>query len=88
MSDICKSEKTIKQLFVGNCWSYLHDNFHKFTETNKIKIALELCKKDLPTQLEGEVTGGSNQVVIWREIKETVAKANSQVTVERIPNGA
>ena len=53
MSEITKSEKTIKQLFIGNCWSYLNDNFYKFTETNKIKIALELCKKDLPTQLEG-----------------------------------
>lgn len=53
MSDISKREKTIKQLFVGICWEYLNNNFHKFTETNKIKIALELCKKDLPTQLEG-----------------------------------
>ncbi len=53
MSEISKSEKTIKELFVGNCWSYLHDNFHKFNETNKIKIALELCKKSLPTVMEG-----------------------------------
>ncbi len=51
--DISKGEKTIKELFVGNCWSYLHDNFHKFNETNKIKIALELCKKDQPTKVEG-----------------------------------
>jgi len=50
-----KSEKTIKELFIGNCWEYLRDNFHKFNETNKIKIALELCKKDLPTQVIGEV---------------------------------
>jgi len=55
MSDISKSEKSIKQLFVGNCWSYLNDNFHKFSETNKIKIALELCKKDIPTELSGSV---------------------------------
>jgi hypothetical protein len=53
--DISKSEKTIKELFVGQCWSYLSDNFHKFNETNKIKIALELCKKDQPTKLEGSL---------------------------------
>ena len=46
-------EKTIKELFVGTCWEYLRDNFHKFNETNKIKIALEICKKDQPTKLEG-----------------------------------
>ena len=42
-------EKTIKELFVGKCWEYLDNNFHKFNETNKIKIALEVCKKDIPT---------------------------------------
>lgn len=49
-------EKTIKELFVGHCWSYLNDNFHKFTETNKIKIALELCKKDIPQEMKGNFT--------------------------------
>lgn len=49
------SEKTIKELFVGKCWKYLDDNFHKFSQTNKIKIALELCKKDIPQELRGEM---------------------------------
>ena len=53
--DISKSEKTIKELFVGKCWSYLNDNFHKFSEPNKIKIALELCKKNIPQELEGNI---------------------------------
>lgn len=48
-------EKSLKELLIHKSWQYLHDNFHKFTETNKIKIALELCKKDLPNQIEGEV---------------------------------
>lgn len=48
-------EKPIKELFVGKCWSYLNDNFHKFSEPNKIKIALELCKKDMPEQFIGDV---------------------------------
>jgi len=49
-----KEEKKSKGELVGKCWSYLNDNFHKFTETNKIKIALEICKKDMPTELTGE----------------------------------
>ena len=50
-----KQEKTIKQLFVGECWEYLRTNFRKFNQTNKIKIALELCKKDVPQQFTGEL---------------------------------
>lgn len=49
-----KHEKTIKALFVGKCWEYLNDNFHKFTNDNKIKIALALASKDLPTELSGK----------------------------------
>jgi hypothetical protein len=48
-----RSEKTIKEIFVGKCWQYLHDNFHKFNQTNQIKIALELCKKNIPQEVEG-----------------------------------
>lgn len=55
MNNTLKGSRTIKELVVENCWQYLYENFHKFSETNKIKIALELSKKDLPTQLTGEV---------------------------------
>lgn len=49
--------KPVKELFIGKCWQYLYDNFHKFSEPNRIKIALELSKKSIPTQLEhsGEI---------------------------------
>lgn len=50
-----KTDKSIKVLFIGKCWDYLHDNFHKFSEGNRIKISLELCKKDIPQVIEGEV---------------------------------
>lgn len=43
---ITKQEKTIKELFVGKCWSYLNDNFHKFSESSKIEIVLELSKEE------------------------------------------
>jgi hypothetical protein len=50
-----KHEKTIKELFLNECWEYLRDNFHKFSETNKIKIALTLSTKDIPQKVEGDV---------------------------------
>ena len=57
-------EKPLKELFIGKLWSYLDDNFHKFSEPNKIKIALELCKKDIPQ----EVSGLSQQIVVMNDI--------------------
>jgi len=56
MSASTQREKTIKELFVGSCWEYLRDNFHKFSDTNKIKIAMELCKKDMPQEINGSLT--------------------------------
>lgn len=50
-----KSEKRIKELFIGKCWEYLNNNFSKFSETNQIKIALELCKKDIPQEMTGNL---------------------------------
>jgi len=35
------------------CHDYLIDNFHKFTEANKIKIATVLCGKMAPQHIEG-----------------------------------
>ena len=55
MNTLSKRDKTLKEIFIGNCWKYLHDNFHKFNETNKIKIALALAQKDMPTQMAGEM---------------------------------
>ena len=48
-------EKQAKKELLNKCWTYLRDNFHKFNDTNKIRVALELVKKDMPTQLEGEI---------------------------------
>lgn len=51
-----KSEKTYKEIVIGRCWEYLDDNFHKFSEANKIRICLALVQKDIPTKMEGAVT--------------------------------
>lgn len=62
-------EKTIKELFVGKCWEYLNNNFQKFSQTNKIKIALELCKKDIPQEINGEL---KQKVVVLASIRKEV----------------
>ena len=48
-------EQAIKEIFIGECWSYLRNNFSKFNQANQIKIALELCKKDVPQEIKGAV---------------------------------
>lgn len=46
----------IKTQVIRMGWEYIRDNFHKFNETNKIKVSLALAMKDMPTQLEGGLT--------------------------------
>ena len=43
-------------MLIGMSWEYLCDNFHKFKEDNRIRIALEITKKNMPTILEGDIT--------------------------------
>jgi len=45
----------VKQRVIDNCWNYVNDNFHKFTDTNKVKVALAIITKDMPTQVTGDV---------------------------------
>jgi len=42
------------------CHDYLIDNFHKFSEANKIKIALQLGSKLAPTQNQTTFDGTIN----------------------------
>lgn len=60
-------QKKSKKELLEKGWSYLNDNFHKFTEDNRIKIALTLCQKDMPTVMEGV---NQSQVVIMGDIKK------------------
>jgi hypothetical protein len=48
-----KEEKTYKELLKNKTWKYLNDNFHKFSQSNKIKVALAICTKDMPTEITG-----------------------------------
>ena len=51
-----KSIKAKQTRLYNMSYDYLLDNFHKFSEANKIKIALQLTSKMVPTQLEGGLT--------------------------------
>lgn len=66
-----KHEKSIKELFRGKCWSYLNDNFPKFTTDNKIKIALALVCKDLDKDIGN---GQETKIIIIRdsEVKKEI----------------
>lgn len=46
----------VKTRVIHKMWEYIDQNFHKFSENNQIKVSLALVKKDMPTQLEGEVS--------------------------------
>jgi hypothetical protein len=44
-----KEEKDAKADLIDKCAVYLNDNFHKFSQTNKIKISLEIFKRNMPS---------------------------------------
>jgi hypothetical protein len=64
MNHATKEDIQAKPELIHKCWAYLNDNFHKFTIPNQIKIALELVKKDMPTQLEGDLGGGTKVIIV------------------------
>lgn len=66
MSAITQRERTVKQLVLDTCWEYLQSNFSKFSDANKLKVAMALCQKTIPQ----EVTGMSQQIVVMNEIKK------------------
>ncbi len=63
MADITKREKGVRQQVLDMSWKYLHDNFHKFSQGNQIRIALALSTRNIPQVLEGEVKFVSMSVI-------------------------
>lgn len=55
MNTTTEEKKATKDL-VDLCRVYLLDNFHKFTDANKIKIALALITKSIPQEISGDIT--------------------------------
>lgn len=53
---------SVRNKVIDNCWNWLHDNFHKLNETNKIKVILTICGKNVPQEIKNE--GGQRVVQI------------------------
>lgn len=53
MGRILKAEENIREKVLGMMWTYVQDNFHKFSEANKIALAKALLGKNIPQQLDG-----------------------------------
>jgi hypothetical protein len=71
------AQKTKRDLLIGRCWSFLYDNFHKFSQDNKIKISLELAKKNIPTEILG--VPKTETKIIFITPKEREAGAENRV---------
>lgn len=72
----------LKTQVIENCWQYVFENFHKFTDNNKIKVALAIISKDLPTKIEGDV-GQKNETHIhyppnWKPKEERLLSTEEQ----------
>ena len=87
------AEKKAKELLLDKTWEYLNDNFHKFNEQNKIKIALALCTKAMPTEMEhsGIPSGDTKVVVVVQETngnKDTQGRLSGGVSIlrEEVPS--
>jgi hypothetical protein len=84
MGNITSTESYRKAQVLGKCWEYLLDNFHKFSEDNKIKVSISLVTKDMPTVIEGDVKG-PQQIVIIRskeELGNRIESIPGQVSVQ------
>jgi len=52
MPRVKQEEQQVREQLVNKCFVYLNDNFHKFKEAKKIRIAIDIIKKSLPQQME------------------------------------
>jgi Cys-tRNA synthase (O-phospho-L-seryl-tRNA:Cys-tRNA synthase) len=50
---ITAQQETIRQKVLTKLWDYVDENFHKFTEANKLKVVVALCSKSMPQIVEG-----------------------------------
>ena len=56
MSSITAQEQTVRQRVLEKMWTYVDENFHKFTDANKLKIVVALCPKSMPQVVEATNT--------------------------------
>ncbi len=50
---ITAQSHTVREKVLEMLWDYVKDNFHKFTDANKLKVVVALCPKSMPQIVEG-----------------------------------
>lgn len=68
---------------VKKSYTYLRDNFHKFTEAKKIDISLKLILKSMPTEIAGQMTNTVTMPQITIDGKKLEYNVGEKVTDER-----
>lgn len=53
IGQITAQQETVRQKVLSKLWEYVDQNFHKFSEPNKLKVVVALCAKSMPQVIEG-----------------------------------
>lgn len=53
IGQITAQQETVRQRVLTKLWDYVDENFHKFTEQNKLKIVVSFCSRSMPQVIEG-----------------------------------
>jgi len=69
MSDVSDAKKAlgVRERVIEKIWAYLDDNFHKFTEVNRMKVILAIAPKNIPQTVDGNITYTSMQTIKIQE---------------------
>ena len=65
MSEVDHLRKSlgVRERVIEKIWAYLDDNFHKFTEANRLKVILAIAPKNIPQTVDGNITYTSMQTI-------------------------
>ena len=83
MANNSKGRQEVKEKVLSKCWDYINRNFNKFTPDVKVKVALELCKKDIPQEVNGDLFGSSEVSKVIAGLKPTDLKCFIDACRER-----
>ena len=83
MSGISATESRKLEQLLSKSYDYLIENFHKFTETNKTKIALALVSRRVPNETKSVVEGEITHTITDMDLEERANElANSRIISE------
>lgn len=80
IGQITAQQETIRQKVLEKLWDYVDQNFHKFTDANKLKVVVALCSKSMPQIVEGnyqvtkmpsvKIEGKEQELIIGSRVAE------------------